>query len=579
MSSLERHWLAPDRVHADLVRQLLANRSITDEEKFFNPDFERDSHDPFLLTGMDKAILRIQQALSVKEVIAVFGDYDADGIPGTALLVKILRSHQATVIPYIPNREREGYGLNEAALRHLKDQKVALVITVDLGITNRHEVKFATELGLDVIVTDHHHIEAQQLPDKAIALLHPALPGSRYPFANLAGGGVAWKLTQALQRTTGIPSLAQLKWWFELPAISTVCDIVPIVDENRMIVHFGMKVLAQTRNEGLRALYKTGGIDSTRLTERVIGFQIGPRLNAPGRIDHAALALELLLTEDSLQAQEIAARIELQNRTRQEQLEAMVNSARQEILQNKYYDQAAIVLLNEHWSIGLIGLAASRLVEQFHRPIILLGAYGKEAKGSGRSIDGFNLFGAIHAQSRFLTSYGGHEKAAGFHLPIKNVNKFKARFIEHARIHLTSDQLLPTLKTDAEIKPDEITNELVTNLMRFAPHGPSNPKPRFIIGPLTIASVKAVGAESQHVKFSFNEGAPNQLEAIGFRLGEKARSYTSHDRIYIVGSLEFNEWNGLDRIQIKADDIKLAQAWEIEQKSSDNLLFDTINKS
>lgn len=564
MQRIERRWKIAERTEADLIDQLLRNRNIVDRDRFFSPDFERDSHDPFLMPNMQAAVQRIQQALDKKETIAVYGDYDADGIPGSALLIKTLRANGATVVPYVPDREKEGYGLNVPALEHLKGKGVTLVITVDLGITNKSQVTKAKELGLEVIVTDHHHVNLELLPTDAVALVHPAVPDSTYPFAGLAGGGVAWKLAQALARTTGKPSIAELKWWFELPAISTVCDIVPAGDENRMIVHYGLKVLEQTRNIGLRALYKAGGIANDRIDEWTIGFQIGPRLNAPGRIDHAALSLELLLTDDEVRATEIAAKIELQNRERQDQLEQIVTEACTMVEREGLQESPAIVLLGETWAMGLIGLAAARVVERYHRPTLLLGKHGDGvAKGSGRSIDHFNLLEGIDAQADILVAYGGHEKAAGLQVKIEDFPAFRDRFLQFAKERLTADQLVPTVKVDAVIEPASISEAFVTDLLRFRPFGPGNPRPKFVVTPLTIADIRTVGATGSHLKLRFAGTPPaGGLEAIGFRMGECARAYKTGDQVAALGSLEFNEWNGTQRIQLKLDDLKSAAEWK-----------------
>lgn len=555
---LDRTWTIAERTHPDLVDQLLANRKITDREKFFNPDFERDSHSPLLLPNMQTALDRIEQALEAGETICVYGDYDADGIPGTALLLKVFAANGVTAIPYIPDREKEGYGLNLPAIDYLKKQGVTLLITVDLGITNKDQAAHAASLGIDVIITDHHHVEVDRLPTTAVAIVHAVLPDSTYPFDGLAGGGVAWKLGQAIAGMTGKPTVAQLKWWFELPAICTVCDMVPVTDENRMIVHYGLKVLQQTRNVGLKALYKASGIKHDEINEGTLGFQIGPRINAPGRVDHAAIALELLMTEDPIRAEELAAKIELQNRERQDLLEGIVAEACAMIEKDSLQKEAAIILVGETWAMGLIGLAASRIVERYHRPTLLLGKHTDGIyKGSGRSIETFNLLEGIHSQRELLTSYGGHEKAAGLKVPADKFEEFKTNFIAFAAERLSAEELVPTLKADAEIKPDEITDELVTNLERFRPFGMGNPGPKFVVTPLTIVEARAVGASGDHLKLRFKEGPPGGLDGIAFRQGARANDLKAGTQVKVFGVLEFNEWNGNQRIQIKVDDIQL----------------------
>ncbi len=558
--TVSRRWVVTPRTQPDIVDQLLANRGIDDRAQFFAPDYDRHGHDPGLLPNMAAALDRIAQALTAKERICVFGDYDADGIPGTAVLVKTLKANGADVRSYIPDREQEGYGLNIAALDRLAAEGVTLVITIDLGITGRAEVAHARSLGIDVIVTDHHHVDPERVPVDAVAVVHPALPESRYPFKGLAGGGVSWKLCQALAARTGTPAAGQLKWWLELPAISTVCDMVPLVDENRMIVHYGLKVLMQTRNHGLRAMYRAGGIANDSITERTIGYHIGPRLNAPGRIDSAALALDLLLTEDEGAAQDIAAMAELKNRERQAQLDSVVKAAFARVEQEQLQAAPAIVLGGEGWPTGVIGLAASRVVERYHRPAIVLGIHDGIAKGSGRSIRGFNLLAGIDAHKALLLTHGGHEMAAGLQLKAADLPAFTDRFTNFARERLSEADLIPTKTADMVLEPAAATKELVAALMQFAPFGVGNPKPRFVIAPLAVAAARQVGAQKQHLKLQFEGG----LEGIAFGSGERASDCGPGATVAVLGSLELNTWNGHDRVQVMIDDLKPIAQFQAE---------------
>lgn len=466
---LAKVWQVTPRTEADLIDQLLKNRGITDRDCFFNPNYERDSHDPFLLPGMTEVVRRIEKAIKEEEKIVIYGDYDADGIPGTALLVRVLRANKANVEAYIPDREKEGYGLNNYALDKFKKSGVSLVITVDLGITNKDQAKYAKDLGLDLIITDHHHVDQERLPEDALAIIHPNLTGSNYPFKFLAGGGVAWKLAQAVSQTTNRPAPDQLKWLLELPAISTVCDIVPLNGENRMMVHFGLKVLAQTRNPGLQSIYKTAGLTPDIISERTLGFQIGPRVNAPGRVDNANLALNLLTTDDLKAAQRMAAKVELFNQQRQDQLKQVVEEAMVQVKADNLFEAPAIVLKGYGWPGGLIGLAAARVTEKFHRPTILLGEESGLLKGSGRSIDGFNLLEGITSLKDLLVSYGGHEKAAGLSLKTDDFESFQQGFIDFAAKSLTAEQLIPKVRIDAEVSSTEISAELVKSLEEMAP--------------------------------------------------------------------------------------------------------------
>lgn len=558
VSLTQWRWQIQSRTQPDLIGQLLENRGVADREEFFAPDYERHSHNPLLMPDMAVALDRIERAIKDRESICVFGDYDADGIPATAVLIKTLRANDAVVRSYIPDREKEGYGLNEPAIRSLKEQGVGLIITVDLGITGKAEVALAKELGIDVIITDHHHVDEDRVPTDAVAVVHPALPGSKYPFHGLAGGGVSWKLCQALSGRTGKPNQAELKWMLELPAISTVCDMVPLVDENRMIVHYGLKVLMQTRNIGLQALYRVGGIPNDALTERTIGYQIGPRINAPGRIDQASLALELLLTDDPTLAQEFAAKTEGQNRERQEQLDGLVKAVTEVVEREKLHEGPSIVLAGEGWPTGVIGLAASRLTERYHRPSIVLGIHDGIAKGSGRSISGFNLLAGIADCHDLLLTYGGHEKAAGLQMDVAQFTAFKDRFVAYAGANITAESLVPAKKADLILQPDAITYEFVQTLVQFAPYGIGNPKPKFVVTPLEVAEARPVGAAKQHLKLRFKGG----LEGIGFSCAHHTDRCAPGSTIAVLGSLEFNSWNGRQTIQLLIDDIKSVEEYQ-----------------
>ncbi len=556
-----RRWAITPRTHQDIAAQLLANRNIGDAERFFHPDYDRDSHDPHLLPGMAAALDRITRAIAEREAICVFGDYDADGIPGTAVLMKTLRANGATVRPYIPDREREGYGLNRTAIDTLAAEGIKLIITVDLGITGAPEVAQAARLGVDVIITDHHHVDPSRVPTDAVAVVHPALPGSEYPFKGLAGGGVSWKLCQALAAHTGTPTPGQLKWWLELPAISTVCDMVPLVDENRMIVHFGLKVLMQTRNAGLQAMYRAGGIANDALTERTIGYHIGPRINAPGRMDSAAVALDLLLADDPARAHDVAAAAEQHNRERQEQLDGVVKATCSRIEAEGLHERPAIVLAGDGWPAGVVGLAASRVVERFHRPAIILGIHDGVAKGSGRSIKGFNLLAGIDANKDLLLTHGGHEMAAGLQLRAEQVPAFAERFTAFAAERLTDEDFIPTKTADMLLEPAAITPELAATLAQFAPFGVGNPKPRFVVAPLTVAEVRQVGAAKQHLKLTFAGG----LDGIAFGMGGRAQECAPGSELAVLGSVETNVWNGHERLQLLIDDLKPRSQFAAEQ--------------
>lgn len=548
-SRKESIWEVAKREKENIVEQLLLNRGIVDKEKFFNTSYERDSYDPFLMPDMEKSVDRILKALADNEQIAVFGDYDADGIPGTAILYKIFMTNGKKPIIYIPDREKEGYGLNNKAIEHLAiEDKVSLIITVDLGITGKKEVEYAKELGIDIIITDHHEPMEESYPDNAFAIVHPRAKNSNYPFGYLAGGGVAWKLAQAIAQKTNKPSENELKWLLELPAISTFCDMVPLQDENRMIAKFGLKVLPQTRNIGLKALYRTGGIDTSKIDEFAVGFQIGPRLNAPGRMDHAALAFNLLTTESPEEAQIIAAKIEEQNFERRSQMERIQQQAFNIISERELYNQNVMIVTGEDWQLGLVGLAAGRAVEEFHRPIFLLGKKIKDGQeyfqGSARSIDGFHLVDALEKMRDLLEEFGGHEKAAGMTIKSENLPEFEKRMLDLGQ-NIKPENLRKKITVDAELEAKDVTKEFILEIDKFAPFGEANPKPKFVIKNLTVNEIRQLGAEAKHLKLKFNE---KNLEAIGFGLGDRAGEISLGSKLDILGSIELNLWTNRDGI-------------------------------
>jgi len=548
-----QHWDIPKRTHTDLIDQLLENRGVADRDRFLHPDFVRDSHDPLLMPNIDLAVSRILAAIEKREQIAVFADYDADGIPGGALLTKLLRANNVPVVYYIPNRLTEGYGLNTKALDALKAQNIGLVITVDLGITNRAEVAHAAAIGMDVIVTDHHHIDTDRLPIDAVAVVHPALEGSRYPFAGLAGGGVAWKLAQAISARTGKPTEAELKWWLELAAISTVCDIMPLLDENRTIVHFGLKVLQRTRNVGLQALYGVGGITATDISARTIGFQIGPRLNAPGRTAGSSVSIELLTTDDSGEAAKLAATIEGYNQTRRSSVDQMIKESQAQVAAFGSPIPPAVIVANDQWSVGLAGLVAARLAQDHSRPAIAFAQGGSGTlKGSARSVQGLNILALIANQREHLLTYGGHEQAAGLQLHAGALPAFKAAFLgSMAGI----DRSTPTVRADAQLDPGELSLELAQSLEQLAPFGEGNPRPLFLVTPVTLRSIQAIGANQTHARFSFRD---QSWGGIGFGLASEAMQYTAGDQVSLLGHIGVNRWNGTTTLQLEVVAIRPA---------------------
>lgn len=556
---IARKWEVLDRIESDIIDQLIKNRGIVNKEYFFNTDFERDSYEPFLLPDMKKAVDRIIESINRKEPVAIFGDYDADGIPGSAFLYKVFMANGMEPVVYIPDRELEGYGLNNKAIEHLAKEDIKLIITVDLGITGKEQVGFANNLGVDVIITDHHEPKDDEYPDNAYAVVHPRAVGSKYPFGYLAGGGVAWKLGQAIAKITGKPTVNELKWLLEFPAISTICDMVPLVDENRMLAKFGLRVLAQTRNIGIKALYRASGIDTNKIDEYCVGFQIGPRLNAPGRMDHAALAFKLLTTESEEIAREIASKVELHNNDRKLQMDKIQKEAYEQIIEKQLQKNKVLVVSGENWPLGLVGLAAGRIMEEFNRPVFLLTKKDNYFQGSGRSVEGFHLVECMQKMSQIIESFGGHAKAAGLKIKQENLKDFELKIKELADSLLKDSDLEKKFQADAIIDPNEISKSLIMKIADFAPFGEDNPRPRFVIKNLTCVEIKKLGAEQAHLKIKFKQ---NNLEAIGFGLGSRGGEISVGKNIDVLGHLELNVWTGRDGltreiIQITLKDFKV----------------------
>ena len=492
-------------------------------------------HDPFGLGDMGAACERIRDAIARKERICVHGDYDADGICATALAVLVLRELGADVSWHLPSRFEEGYGLSGETLARLADDGCALVLTVDCGITAAHEIAEARANGLDVIVTDHHR-PGEELPDCPVVATRP----SDYPFAELCGTGVVWKLAQAL--TGGAESLRR---HLDLVAVATISDVVPLLDENRFLAREGLKALARTQKPGLRALMRTAGVDPAVVAEGSVGFRLAPRINAAGRLSHPEAALELLLTDDEGVAGDLAGRLEELNRERQAVEDRILREA---IAQVEAWPEArrrrrGYVLADESWHEGVIGIVASRLVERFHRPVVLIAGTDRDWKGSGRSLPAFDLHGALAACSDHLSRFGGHRAAAGLSIEPARIGAFAEAFAERADVALTESDLTPPTTIDAVVFGDELTLELCEELRRLAPFGLGNPGVTLLLPGSELRDVQTT-ANGKHLRFRVRHRDLPAGSAIGFGLGrhlDTARRDVPYD---VAFRLEENRWNG-----------------------------------
>jgi single-stranded-DNA-specific exonuclease len=493
---------------------------------------EIPEHDPFLLGDMEAACAAIRAAIADGKPICLHGDYDVDGICATALAVTVLRGLGAEVSWHLPSRFEEGYGLSGETLTRLAGEETGLVLTVDCGITAVEEVAHAKELGLDVVVTDHHR-PGETLPDCPVVATRP----SEYPFPELCGTGVVYKLAQAL-------GAADLDRRLDLVALATVADVVPLLDENRGLVAAGLKRLAVTSNPGLRALMKAARVDPATVEAGAIGFRLAPRINAAGRLGHPGTALELLLTDDPKEADRLAGELETLNRDRQAVEDRILREALAQVAEWPEAKQRrrGYVLAGEDWHRGVIGIVASRLVERFHRPVVLIAGGEEEWTGSGRSIPVFDLHGALGACAGLLGRWGGHRAAAGLSISPENVEAFAEAFAARTGEELSEDDLAPVVRVDAVVRGTELTLDLCRELERLAPFGLGNPGVTLLAVGCEISELGAVG-EGKHLKLAVTaDGA--RSGAIAFGQGSQLDRYRRPVRYDVAFKLAVNQWNG-----------------------------------
>ena len=513
-----------------IVAQVLGQRGYATPEAaqaFLRPQLAQ-LHEPDALPGAIDAADRLVAAARAGEPIVIYGDYDADGITAAAILWKALRLADANVRVYVPHRIEEGYGLNTEAVERLAAEGARVLVTVDCGISGDREVARANELGLDVIVTDHHEPDPDHLPP-ALALVNPKLAGSSYPFRDLAGAGVALKLAWAIgQRLSARDRVSPAFREFlvaatGLAALGTIADVVPLVGENHVLARFGLGALAASEQPGIAALREVGRLQGKPIDAHHIGFVLGPRLNAAGRLGHARQAVELLTTAGPEAAAAIAQELDRQNRRRQEVEKRILDEAEQQVAQGFSPERdAAIVLTGEGWHTGVIGIVASRLVEKYHRPTILIGTDAGHAQGSGRSIAGFHLFAALVACRRHLTNFGGHAMAAGVRMAQASVGPFREAFLAHAAKTLTSDDLTPRLAVDAEVGPAHVDLETARRLEGLGPFGLGNRRPVFAARRVRLASApRRIGQRGDHLTMHVTE-AGRARRVVGWGMGELA---------------------------------------------------------
>ncbi len=535
-----------------LVAQILARRGMAPEAMaaFLWPNYDEHLHDPYLMTDMDRAVERLVAAVENGERVVVYGDYDIDGITASAVLLESLRALGADVHSYIPDRFEEGYGLNTAALEALQAEGATLVVSVDCGITSVAEADWAREHGLDLVITDHH-TPPEVLPE-AVAVVNPKRPGDDYPFKELCGAGVAFKLVQALQRRTGIPEAGQEKWLLDLVALGTVCDVVDLVGENRVLVAYGLKVMQRTRRPGLRALAVVGGVDIRKITARELGFVLGPRMNAAGRLDHAARSLELVETADEARAMVIANELENLNRQRRADQDRIFKEA---MVQAEAHEaDSVLVLADGGWSHGIVGIVASKLAERWGRPVVLGQVMGETTKASARSVAGFNMVQALRSCAELLTKYGGHYYAAGMTLPTANLEALRERLGRLAGDGGADE----SEATEADVVLDDLAEigwPVYDDLALLEPYGAAHPVPVFELRQMVLGGLSQMGADGSHLRLAIQDEAGRTLAGVGFGLAGRYGQLQPGQRITVRGSLNKNEFRGERTLQLVVTDI------------------------
>lgn len=539
-----------------IILQLLKKRGVVTPEqiqRFFYPKLDY-MYNPLLLKDMDKALARIKEALARGERILVYGDYDVDGITSSAILVKLLRKLGGYVDYYIPSRINEGYGLNKEAIDMISKDGIKLIITVDNGISSYEEVKYAASLGIDTIITDHHEPQ-EQIPE-AVAVINAKQRECSYPFKELAGVGVALKLAQALIGKDCYPELQQE--FLELTAVGTLADMVLLLDENRIIVKNGLKNLANTNNKGLSAMMTLLNIKDNPVEAEKISYLLAPRINAAGRIADPKIAVELLLSEDDCRAFELATELEKINQERQA-LEAKVLDEAKEMIHKRIDldSDSIIVISSPNWHPGVIGTVASKLVEIYDRPCIVIAEYRGEGRGSGRSVSGFNLFKAVSELSQLLTKYGGHEQAVGLNIKLENIDVFRDRINQFNGHTFKNVDFRPKLDIDLELSQRDISLELAQQLEQMKPFGYGNPKPLFICRNLHIRDSRTVGNGDKHLKLNLTSYEEENIDAIGFNFGLYKEDLEAASIMDAAFSLEVNRWKGFVGLQLNIKDLRV----------------------
>ena len=562
-----------------ILCRILLNRGIStrrEVDRFLDAGLQ-DLHDPYLLDGMKEAIARTRQALERHEKIMVHGDYDVDGVTGTALLVRVFRILKADVTSYLPHRQREGYGMSRQAVDAAKKSGVTLIITVDCGSCAVEEIEYAVSLGMDVIVTDHHEVGTTLPP--ALTIVNPIKLGCDYPFKGLAGVGVAFKFAEALVRECGYDVSAFRQRFCDLAAIGTVGDIVPLLDENRILVKHGLQEIPRTGKKGITALLNVAGANGPRgigagrpITSYTLAYGLAPRLNAAGRIDDADLALQLLLTMDDSEAFRLAKALESHNKQRQAEQERITNEAIELALRSLGEGGSKVLVLSSQgWHPGIVGIVASKVTDRFSRPSILVAIdeEGTAGVGSARSISAFNIHDALLACGHLLQRCGGHARAAGLSIEMAKLPEFGLAINEIADGILTDSDLQPQLDVDAELELDSVTSDLAYELQLLEPYGCGNPEPVFLSRRVMVLDKMRMGASRTHLRLKLASSGrpispsphpPLPLECVAFGWGERESTFRIGTLVDVCYNIQINHFNGQERVQMMLRDARPSDA-------------------
>ena len=533
-----------------LFEQILTARGLTTRaarQAFLQPDYTAVKHNPFLLPDMKKAVARLKQAREQGEKIVIYGDYDIDGLSATALLLDAFGKFGFEgVDAFIPNRFVEGYGMTMGAVDKVRDMGADLIVTVDTGSLCHAEIAYAASLGIDTVVTDHHNVA--ETPPPSVAAVNPKFPGHTYPFRDLCGAGVAFKLVQALQNELdGLPDGYE-KWLLDLVALGTVCDIVTLADENRANVYWGLEVLKKQQRPGLKALMAVAGIEPERVNARHLGFGLGPRMNAAGRLETAQHALDMLTARDGLAALEASEKLEELNTKRRGIQDAIFEEACQQA--EGLADDHVLVVSSGGWNHGVIGIVASKLVEKYKKPVFIIGERGEEATGSARSFGDFSAADAVRAADDIIIKGGGHGAAAGVTLATEKIGDFRRRVNEfYDSLQLTNQERYLLPRADVEIDDfSEIDEELVENLAKMEPFGNGNPEPVVKITTASVSSVRRMGADGRHVKLALRDKNGKVLQMLTFNAPEEFFREPG-DEVSAWFQPTVNEWQGVRTVE------------------------------